>query len=82
MKLEIDIESGEAETILFALGLRSKQTKIQGTELVNDAIQLGERLNKTFERAFGWQEYDRMKHYRKPIKRVTITVYDYPPGEE
>lgn len=78
MQVTIDITSTEAETILFALALRSKQTKLP-PQLIGEAVTISERLNKSFEQSFGWQSYDRTKHYRKPLKRVSITTYDYPP---
>lgn len=79
MQITIDVTSAEAEMILFSLALRSKQSRVsrQGQE---DAVSIGERLNHSFEQAFKWTPFDRMEHSRKPIKRVTVTCYDYPPN--
>ena len=79
MQVIIDITSEEAETILFALALRSKQSRL-APQLAREAVNLSERMNGSFEHSFGWDHYDRTKHYRTPIKRVSITTYDYPPG--
>lgn len=78
MQTTIDITSAEAETILFALALRSKQSKLS-PQMAGEAVNLSERLNKSFEQSFGWMTYDRTAHNRKPIKRVSITCYDFPP---
>lgn len=78
MQITIDVTSTEAETILFALALRSKQSKLP-PQLTGEAVTLSERLNKSFEQSFGWMTYDRTSHNRKPIKRVSITTYDFPP---
>jgi hypothetical protein len=79
MRITIDVTSNEAEIILFALALRSKQSKLSQNG-IDDAVSLSERLNRTFEQAFGWTQFDRTAHNRKPIKRVSITCYDYPPA--
>jgi len=80
MKIEIDIDSREAEMILFALAMRSKQSKLSIGQ-ASEAIATGNHLNGVFEHSFGWTPLDRMAHYRKPIKRVTITCYDLPPHD-
>jgi hypothetical protein len=70
--------SEDAETVLFALALRSKQKGLS-PEQAERAVQLGKYLNVRFETAFGWMKYDRMKHMRRPIKSVNIKVYDIAP---
>ena len=80
MKITIDVTSNEAETILFALAMRSKQKGIHYTQ-EQEAVSIGERLNNTFESAFGWTPWDRMKANRRPFKSVNIRCYDLPPVE-
>lgn len=80
MKITIDVTSKQCEMILFALAMRSKQAKLSPC-MVIDAVQLGESLNRTFEDAFGWDKFDRMKSYRHPIKRVNIACYDLAPRD-
>ena len=78
MDVTIAVTSKEAEMILFAIALRSKQAGIS-EQAQKDALEVGEHLNDMFEEAFGWDHFNRMAHTRKPIKRVTVTCYDYPP---
>lgn len=78
--MQIHLTERDAEEILFALALRSKQAKLSIMQQA-EAINIGRNLDKQFTAAFGWAEFDRMSHYRKPIKRVTITCYDFPPTE-
>jgi len=80
MKIEIEIFQSEAELLLFSLALRARQTKLNSNEQ-SAAIALGKRLDAVFTKVFDWQPMDRMKSYTRPIKRVTITCYDYPPPE-
>jgi hypothetical protein len=80
VKVQIELTSEEAQALLFAVALRSKQRGLNAL-VQNDALQLGERLNNAFEKQFRWDEYDRMKHYRRPIKGVSIKCYDFPPQE-
>lgn len=74
----LELSSSEAETILFALTLRSKQRQI-GDALQGEALSIGDRLNQAFERTFGWMKYDRMRANREKIKHVSLTRYDLPP---
>lgn len=78
MKITIDIDSREAEAILFSLALRSKQRGISDN-YTQAAVDVGERLNKVFEKSFAWDEFDRMNHMRKPIKSVSVKCYDFAP---
>lgn len=81
MKVEIDVDDATAETILFALTLRSKQKGLS-PQMAAQALHLGEALNTTFEKALGWDgPYDRMKSYRYPIKSVSLKCYDLAPEE-
>ena len=80
MKLIIDVSSNEAEMILFALALRSKQSKLS-PQMASEAVDLSKRLNTCFEQSFGWDSFDRTAHYRKPLKRVSLTCYDYAPRD-
>ena len=75
------LASEEAEEILFALALRSKQKNL-GKERQERTTQLGKHLNVQFEKAFGWCQMDRMKHWRKGIKSVNIKLYDTAPPED
>ena len=79
--MDLHIHSDEAETILFALALRAKQSKLSPHQ-ANEALELGRSLDKQFAEWFGWDKtIDRMKLNTRPIKRVTITFYDYPPKD-
>jgi hypothetical protein len=81
MQITLHISSEDAETILFALTLRSKQ-KSANPILQNEAIALGESLDSQFAKQFGWDaSINRMAHYRRPIKSVSIKCYDFPPTE-
>ena len=80
MKVTINISSRDAEEILFALAMRSKQRSL-GWEQEQHTTGLGTALNATFEEHFGWDKYDRLKHMRKPIKSVSIKCYDVAPNE-
>jgi hypothetical protein len=79
MKITLNISDNDAETILFALALRSKQAKLNPS-LAEDARGLGEYLNKEFVKQMGWADLDQMNQWCKPIKRVSIKLYDFPPN--
>jgi len=81
MKVTIDISSEEAENILFALTLRSKQSKLSSVRQ-DETVELGKSLDGTFAQAFGWDKsIDRMNLMRRPIKNVSIKCYDLSPHE-
>jgi hypothetical protein len=80
MKVTLNISDNDAETILFALALRSKQAKLSPSR-AEDARGLGEYLNLEFTKQMDWTDFDRMAHMRHPIKRVSVTFYDYPPND-
>lgn len=78
MKIEIDITSEQAENLLFALVLRSKQNKNnRGME----AFDLAQRFNSIFESVFGWDILDRITAMARPIKNVSLKFYDLPPKD-
>ena len=78
--MDIRLTMEEAEEVLFALALRSKQSRLSPLGQ-RTALAIGERLDHLFTAYFGWDKHDRMAHMRKPIKRVTVTTYDYPPRD-
>ncbi len=82
MKVTIDITSDEAENLLFALVLRSKQNKLSLLRQ-NETIALGKKLESTFVETFGWyKNVDRIRNLRHPIKNVLVRYYDIAPPEE
>jgi hypothetical protein len=78
--VSVYISSEDAELILFALALRSKQKGLSAEESAK-AADLSKYLNVKFEQSFGWCQFDRTKSNRKPIKHVTIKLYDVAPEE-
>ena len=80
MTVTLEITSKEAETILFALAMRSKQKGLSWSQSA-EAIGLAQYLDETFTSAFGWDaSIDRVGHYRYPIKSVNIRCFDFPSG--
>ena len=77
MKVTIDVSSREAESILFSLVMRNKQTRLSEHQ-AKEAEDVAKRLNETFEKAFGWYVFDRVKHMQRGIKSVSIKLYDFP----
>lgn len=81
MSMEITISSREAEEILFALALRSKQKGLTPV-LASNAHALGQYLDEVFAEHFGWDKsIDRTAHWRLPIKSVNIKTYELAPGQ-
>jgi hypothetical protein len=76
----LNISSEEAETILFALVLRSKQKNLHYTQK-QQAIDIALRLEKEFIAQFKWDSrIERIPRMSYPIKHVTIKCYDFPPS--
>lgn len=75
----LNLTSQEAEMVLFALTLRSKQKGLH-PNAQSEAHALGERFDRAFTAAFGWDaSIDRMKLNRRPIKHVSLKCYDLAP---
>lgn len=73
-KVNIEINSEEAETLLFSLVLRSKQLKNPVRE--RETLELARRLDNIFTVALGWDAFDRVGNMAKPIKSVNAKLYD------
>jgi hypothetical protein len=80
MLIAIDINSEEAETILFSLAMRSRQKNLIPL-LQQEVVTIGKKLDDIFTQEFGWGKTDRMKSYRTRIKSVSIKGFDLPPTD-
>jgi hypothetical protein len=79
-QITITLSSNEAEDILYALVLRSRQSKVSEMRQ-NEAVSLAHNLDKQFAKQLGWDTtIDRVTSRRKQMKRVSVTFYDYPPN--